>query len=121
MSSLNEVVKHLQTQNQTLEDVAASVKSMLAEDVKARLAEERSAGDREEARRKAEEEQRKIEETMKQPNWQQKETCIDYFQGECIKACSDLAADDMIEYESVMRGSHSVKGGKRSQRSKTKI
>lgn len=54
MSSLTEVVKHLQTQNQTLEDVAASVKSMLAEDIKARLAEERSAGDREEARRKAE-------------------------------------------------------------------
>jgi FkbM family methyltransferase len=39
----------------------------------------------------------------------------------CIKACSDLAADDMIEYESVMRGSHSVKGGKRSQRSKRYI
>jgi hypothetical protein len=38
MSSLTEVVKHLQTQNQTLEDVAASVKSMLSEDVKARLA-----------------------------------------------------------------------------------
>ena len=44
-----------------------------------------------EEQRRKQEEQRKIEETRNQPNWQQEppETCIDYFEGECIKACSD--------------------------------
>ena len=36
-------------------------------------------------------EEEEIEQTRTQANWQQKlpETCIDYFEGECIKACSD--------------------------------
>lgn len=59
MSSLNEVVAELQSQNETLSDVKDSIKAMLKEDIDKRKQEQRARGDAEEERRERKSQQRK--------------------------------------------------------------